>query len=129
MQAVRPRFRAGSMTGAPKKRTMEIIDRLEAGPAGCTRARSGFFGLNGSADLSVVIRTIVVTDEAVTVGVGGAIIDLSDAQDELEEMLLKSRATVGALSESDLTVLSHDARRRMSAAAARGYTARTSVGS
>ena len=38
-------------------------------------------------------------------GVGGAIIDLSDAQDELEETLLKSRATVGALSESDLTVI------------------------
>jgi para-aminobenzoate synthetase len=93
------------MTGTPKKRTLEIIDRLEAGPRGIYSGSMGFFGLNGSADLSVVIRTIVVTDDAVTVGVGGAIIDLSDAQDELEETLLKSRATVGALSESDLTVI------------------------
>jgi para-aminobenzoate synthetase len=83
---------------------MEIIDRLEAGPRGVYSGSIGFLGLNGSADLSVVIRTIVVTDEAVTVGVGGAIIDLSVPQEELEEMLLKSRATVSALSESDLAV-------------------------
>ncbi len=105
VQAVQASFPPGSMTGTPKKRTLEIIDRLEAGPRGVYSGSMGFFGLNGSADLSVVIRTIVVTDKAVTVGVGGAIIDLSDAQDELEEMLLKSRATVGALSESDLTVI------------------------
>jgi para-aminobenzoate synthetase len=104
VQAVQAAFPAGSMTGAPKKRTMEIIDRLEAGPRGVYSGSIGFLGLNGSADLSVVIRTIVVTDEAVTVGVGGAIIDLSDPQEELEEMLLKSRATVSALSESDLAV-------------------------
>jgi para-aminobenzoate synthetase len=81
---------------------MEIIDRLEAGPRGIYSGSIGFFGLNGSADLSVVIRTIVVTDDAVTLGVGGAIIDLSDPNDELEEMLLKSFATIGALSESEL---------------------------
>jgi para-aminobenzoate synthetase len=90
------------MTGAPKLRTMKIIDRLEAGPRGVYSGSIGFFGLNGSADLSVVIRTIVVTDHAVTIGVGGAIIDLSNADDELEETILKSRATLGALSESAL---------------------------
>jgi para-aminobenzoate synthetase len=103
VQAVQAAFPAGSMTGTPKKRTMEIIDRLEAGPRGIYSGSIGFLGLNGSADLSVVIRTIVVTDDAVTVGVGGAIIDLSNPQDELEEMLLKSCATIGALSESELT--------------------------
>jgi para-aminobenzoate synthetase len=102
VQAVQAAFPAGSMTGAPKKRTMEIIDRLEAGARGIYSGSIGFFGLNGSVDLSVVIRTIVVTDESVTVGVGGAIIDLSDPQAELEEMILKSRATIGALSESEL---------------------------
>ena len=105
VQAVQAAFPPGSMTGTPKKRTLEIIDRLEAGPRGVYSGAMGFFGLNGSADLSVVIRTIVVTDDAITVGVGGAIIDLSDAQGELDEMLLKSRATVGALSETDLTVI------------------------
>jgi para-aminobenzoate synthetase len=102
VQAVQTAFPAGSMTGAPKLRTMEIIDRLEAGPRGVYSGAIGFFGLNGSADLSVVIRTIVATGEAVTVGVGGAIIDLSDPNDELEEMILKSKATLGALSESAL---------------------------
>jgi para-aminobenzoate synthetase len=101
-RAVQAAFPAGSVTGAPKKRTMEIIDRLEAGPRGVYSGSVGFFGLNGSADLSVVIRTIVVTDKDVTVGVGGAIIDLSDPQSELDEMLLKSAATVGALPESEL---------------------------
>jgi para-aminobenzoate synthetase len=90
------------MTGAPKKRTMEIIDRLEAGPRGVYSGSIGFFGLNGSADLSVVIRTIVVTDDSVTVGVGGAIIDLSDPHEEVEEVLLKSRASVRALAEAAL---------------------------
>jgi para-aminobenzoate synthetase len=79
---------------------MEIIDRLEAGPRGVSSGSIGFFGLNGSADLSVVIRTIVATPADVTVGVGGAIVALSDPGDELEEMLLKSRALVQSLSET-----------------------------
>jgi para-aminobenzoate synthetase len=90
------------MTGAPKKRTMEIIDKLEAGPRGIYSGSIGFLGLNGSVDLSIVIRTIVMTDQDVTVGVGGAIIDLSDPQDELDEMILKSQALVQALSETNL---------------------------
>ena len=90
------------MTGAPKKRTMEIIDNLEGGPRGVYSGSIGFIGLNGSADMSIVIRTIVKTDKDVTVGVGGAIIDLSDPQDELEEMILKSQALVKALSETNL---------------------------
>ena len=113
VQAVQASFPPGSMTGTPKKRTLEIIDRLEAGPRGVYSGSMGFFGLNGSADLSVVIRTIVVTEEAVTIGVGGAIIDLSDPQAELEEMILKSRATVGALSESELVVARLDAGGRL----------------
>ena len=63
-------------------------------------------GLNGSADLSIVIRTIVVTPQDVTVGVGGAIIDLSDPQQELDEIILKSRALVAALAESAVDVIS-----------------------
>ncbi|MGE3481535.1 MAG: aminodeoxychorismate synthase component I [Gammaproteobacteria bacterium] len=102
VQCVQAAFPGGSMTGAPKKRSMEIIDRLEGGPRGIYSGSIGFFGLNGSADLSIVIRTIVVTPEDVTVGVGGAIIDLSDPQEELEEMLLKSRALVHALAVSAL---------------------------
>lgn len=103
VQAVRAAFPAGSMTGAPKRRTMQIIDRLEAGPRGIYSGGIGFFGLNGSTDLSVTIRTIVVANGTVTVGCGGAIVDLSDPDAEVEEMLLKSRALVTALGETALS--------------------------
>jgi len=104
IDCIRACFPGGSMTGAPKKRTMDIIDKLEGGPRGIYSGSIGFLGLNGSADLSIVIRTIVKTDKDVTVGVGGAIIDLSDPQEELEEMILKSQALVKALSETNLDI-------------------------
>ena len=94
---VRATFPGGSMTGAPKIRTMEIIDRLEAGPRGFYSGALGWFGLSGAADLSIVIRTLTATDGEVTFGVGGAIVALSDAEQEFEETVVKSRAMVTAL--------------------------------
>jgi para-aminobenzoate synthetase len=105
VQCVRAAFPGGSMTGAPKKRTMEIIDRLEGGPRGIYSGSIGFFGLSGSTDLSIVIRTIVCTQKDVTVGVGGAIVALSDPEDEIDEMILKSKALVHALSKTALPEL------------------------
>ena len=97
VDCVRATFPGGSMTGAPKLRTMQIIDRLEAGPRGFYSGALGWFGLSGAADLSIVIRTITATGRGVTFGVGGAIIALSDAEDEYEETVVKSRAMVTAL--------------------------------
>jgi para-aminobenzoate synthetase len=94
---VRAAFPGGSMTGAPKVRTMEIIDRLEEGPRGVYSGCLGWFGLSGAADLSIVIRTLVAADDSVSFGVGGAIVALSDPQEEFEETTVKSRAMVGAL--------------------------------
>ena len=97
VSCVRAAFPGGSMTGAPKLRTMEIIDRMEEGPRGVYSGSVGWFGLSGAADLNIVIRTLVVTDDRVSFGVGGAIIALSDAEEEFEETAVKSRAVVSAV--------------------------------
>jgi para-aminobenzoate synthetase len=97
VDCVRETFPGGSMTGAPKLRTMQIIDRLEDGPRGFYSGALGWFGLSGAADLSIVIRTLTATKRDVSFGVGGAIIALSDAEEEFEETVVKSRAMVTAL--------------------------------
>ncbi|MGO2944126.1 MAG: aminodeoxychorismate synthase component I [Brevibacterium aurantiacum] len=87
---VRAAFPPGSMTGAPKLRTMAIIDELEAGPRGVYSGAVGYFSLGGAVDLSVVIRTLVVQGEKVRYGVGGAIVALSDSEEEYVETVVKA---------------------------------------
>jgi para-aminobenzoate synthetase len=101
VDCVQATFPGGSMTGAPKIRTMQIIDRLEAGPRGFYSGALGWFGLSGAADLSIVIRTLTVTDREVSFGVGGAIVALSDPHEEFEETVVKSCAMVTALLAAD----------------------------
>lgn len=85
------------MTGAPKLRSMEILDRLEPEPRGIYSGALGYLGLGGGVDLSIVIRTAVLRDGVATVGSGGAITVRSDPEDEWREMLLKARPVLEAL--------------------------------
>ena len=93
--AARACFPGGSMTGAPKPSTMQIIEGLEGRARGVYSGALGFVSVDGSANLSIVIRTLVVHDEGtVTLAAGGAIVADSDPTAEYEEMLTKLRAAL-----------------------------------
>jgi para-aminobenzoate synthetase len=102
VDCVRHCFPGGSMTGAPKLRTMQIIDRLETEARGVYSGALGYFGLAGGADLSIVIRTAIRQDGTLTVGAGGAIVLDSDPAGEYEEMMLKASAPLRAYAPKEI---------------------------
>lgn len=97
VDAVTACFPAGSMTGAPKLSAVRILDALERRPRGVYAGAWGYFGLDGSVDLAMTIRSILIDAQGVSIGTGGGITALSVPEDELEETKIKAAALVRAL--------------------------------
>ncbi|MCB1393969.1 aminodeoxychorismate synthase component I [Nitrobacter sp.] len=90
-------FPGGSMTGTPKSRTLELIDQLEQRARGIYSGSLGWLGDDGAADLSIVIRSIVLADGRFSIGVGGGVVAESTPEGEFEEMLLKAEASIKSI--------------------------------
>jgi len=97
IDVIRSSFPGGSISGAPKLRTMEIIDKLEKRGRGVYCGAIGYLGYNRVADLNIAIRTLWYDEEKITFGAGGAVTYLSDADKEFEEMIVKSKALLGPI--------------------------------
>jgi anthranilate synthase component 1 len=95
--AVAAVFPGGTITGAPKPRTMEIIDEVEATRRGPYTGSVGIFGFDDRATLDIVIRTLVRHDDAYHLRVGAGVVHDSDPETEFEETLDKGRALVDAV--------------------------------
>ncbi len=94
---LRATFPGGSITGAPKRRAMEIIDELEPFARGAYTGAIGTLSRGGGLDLAIAIRTAVVTPSEIRVAVGGGVVADSTLERELEETEEKAAAWRAAL--------------------------------
>ena len=95
-QVFRALFPSGSMTGAPKSRTMEIIEELEERRRGIYSGAIGFASPSGATVFNVAIRTVILQHGSLRMGVGGGIVADSVATDEHAECWLKSQFLIQA---------------------------------
>lgn len=98
MDLIEAAFPGGSVTGAPKKRAMEIIDEVEHGRRNIYTGSMGYITLDGSCDLNIVIRTAIYQNGTYHLGIGGGITSESDLEFEYEETIQKAKAILEALS-------------------------------
>src|SRR5262249_25358411 len=93
-------FPAGTVSGAPKVRAMEIIDELEAERRGPYGGCVGYIGANGALDTCIALRTAIVKDGTMYVQAGGGVVADSDPMYEYNESCAKARALVRAAEEA-----------------------------
>ena len=93
-------FPGGSVTGAPKIRAMEIIDEIEPVQRGVYCGAIGYVGFDGSMQMSIPIRTMLMKGKKVYFQVGGGIVADSSPEDEYQETLDKARGVFEALGVS-----------------------------
>lgn len=97
LDVIRATFPAGTLSGAPKIRAMEIINELEPCPRGTYGGAVGYIAYNGDMDLAITIRTLEVEDGQVSVQAGAGIVADSDPDSEFEETRNKARGMLNAL--------------------------------
>ncbi len=95
-------FPAGTLSGAPKVRAMEIINELEADKRGLYAGGVGYFAADGSMDMCIVLRTAVVKNGTMYVQAGGGVVADSDLEAEYQETVNKSKALFRAAEEAVL---------------------------
>jgi len=97
VEILRATFPGGSITGAPKIRSMEIIDELEPTARGVYTGSVGWIGLNFDLCWNIAIRTILVSGQKAYIQAGGGIVADSDAEAEWDETLTKARALLAGI--------------------------------
>ncbi len=100
MDALMAGFPAGTVSGAPKIRAMEIIDELEKERRGFYGGAIGYLSANGDMDTCIALRTALVKDNEVVVQAGGGVVADSDAEAEYQESNNKARALIRAAEEA-----------------------------
>ena len=91
---------AGTVSGAPKVRAMEIIDELEPEKRGVYGGGVGYFGAGGDMDMCIALRTAVLKDETLYIQAGGGVVYDSDPESEFQETVNKARAIRAAAAQA-----------------------------
>ncbi len=95
---------AGTVSGAPKVRAMEVIDELESEKRGVYGGGVGYFSANGDMDICIALRTAVTKDETLYIQAGGGVVFDSDPEAEFQETVNKSNALRQAARDAALFV-------------------------
>ncbi len=97
LDVLRATFPAGTLTGAPKVRAMQIIEELEPEPRGIYGGAVGYIGFGGNMDVAIAIRTVVAEGDELFLQAGAGIVEASDPQAEFDETVNKARAALVAV--------------------------------